>query len=240
MDYRAEKYILPDFPRTKHLPIEPNAQRDDLVASQDELGLLLQTNKAIIEEKIDGSNCGIIVSGDYPIIRNKNHILNKNYTGNRGTPAKAQFSPIWTWFYRNKEKFERLNEIVGYEVGVYGEWMFAKHVIYYDLLPDLFIAYDIYDAKNKYFLSPKVTRSILIEAGFSVVPLLAEDVDLSVDKLLSLRNGKSEFSNETREGIYIKVHDDTKIINRYKMVRADYTTDENWNKKALVKNKVLK
>jgi ATP-dependent RNA circularization protein (DNA/RNA ligase family) len=232
--YEVEHFLLPGFPRTHHLPIEPNAQRDDLVVSDEELTLLLNATNVTIEEKIDASNCGITVLNGNPVIRNRTKILNKAYTGSK-TPAKMQFSPIWTWYYRNANKFKKLADILGFMPSVYGEWMFAKHTVFYNRLPDLFVVFDVYEA-GKGYIASKIARKSLEEAGFSVVPLIAQDIKLTPDILKELRDGDSMFSDEKREGIYIKVSDENYITHRYKMVRPDFKTDDNWNKKAIVKN----
>ena len=239
-NYDYDKRILPEFPKTQHLPIEPNAQRDDLVVSEQELDFLLGCSDVDITEKIDGSNCAFTVIDGYPVIRNRNHILNKAYTGNNKTPAKMQFAPIWTWYYNNIDKFTELKKILGFTPGVYGEWMFARHTVLYDKLPNQFIAFDIYNYHVDEYISPKIARSALIEAGFSVVPLIAQDIKLTRDILKQLRDGDSAFSSEKREGMYIKVSNGEYITHRYKMVRSDFKTDEKWNKKPLVKNKVIK
>lgn len=238
--YDLEKRVLPEFPRTHHLPIEPNAQRDDLVVSEQELNFLLNSKDVTIEEKIDGSNCGMTILYDYPIIRNRSHILNKSYSGNSKTPAKIQFASIWTWWYSNANKFNKLGKILGYLPSVYGEWMFARHTVSYNALPDTFVAFDLYNWKEEKFLASKIARPALEEAGFTVIPLIAQDVVLTREKLLQLRDGQSAFSTEQREGIYIKVSDGKYITNRYKMVRPDYKTDDKWNRKPLVKNIVIK
>lgn len=58
MKYKKED-VLPKFVRTMHLPIEPNAERDDLIASEKELNDLMDNENVFVEEKVDGANCGI-------------------------------------------------------------------------------------------------------------------------------------------------------------------------------------
>lgn len=47
--------------------------------------------------------------------------------------------------------------------------MFAKHSIYYDKLPSLFIAYDIWSVLDNKFLSPVRVNSILSETNINYI-----------------------------------------------------------------------
>ncbi|MBS1722689.1 MAG: RNA ligase family protein [Armatimonadetes bacterium] len=236
--YEKEKLLLPEFPRTMHLPIEPNAHSDDKVASVGELRALLKEPLAV-QEKLCGANCGVALFEGQPIVRNRNHILNKAYP-KRNTPAKEQFSSIWTWLYEHVDNLARLNKLADDTVGVYGEWLFAENVISYDRLPDWFVAYDVYVPHTSKFMPPDQATDLLQEAGFSVVPILATGV-FTPEALLELRDGPSEFSTTSpREGIFIKAAQANWDAMRYKMVAPWFKTDEDWNKKALVKNKLAK
>lgn len=234
--FDIEKAILPDFPRTQHLPLEPNATSDDRVASEREMKDFLAQPHVYIQEKIDGANSGIALYNGHPLVRNRNHILNKAYAP-RKTPAQTQFSAIWTWFYTNQKKLEKLEKKLGFLPSVYGEWLFAQHVIAYDKLPDWFIAYDIYDHERKLFIDPNDAIEALKSVGFATAPNLAVDVR-NTSELLALRDGPSAFADTPREGIYLKSSDGLKVTGRFKMVAPWYKSDDDWNKKALTKNKL--
>jgi len=232
--FEVEKEIFPDFPRTQHLPslgeYIPNATSDDKIAPY-KIWKILAENDIYIEEKIDGANSGIChcpeLNDNQPLIRNRNYILRKGYS-RKNTPAKLQFTSIWSWYYTNIEKFKRLNSIIGFDAPVYGEWMYQQSSIFYDKLPSMFIAYDIWDYHNKRFISTDITRNALIEAGFSVpplfkqgrfpltdlLPLLKQVSSWAADEKLQVHTG-----NHRIEGLYLKV--DTQL--RYKMVRSDFT-----------------
>lgn len=238
MPHHPLKNILPDFPRTRHIPWKPNASSDDLVATTAEISPLITSDKVSICEKIDGSNCGMALHDGEPVIRNHNHILNKGF--HKETPAKMQFSSVFTWFYKNKFLFERLNELADC-VSVYGEWMFAVHGKYYDKLPSLLIAFDLYDYGKHEFLASHIARPILAEAGFVLAPELFYGSIDSFEQLENLCNQPSEFAAEgNREGIYAKVNDDSYVTHRFKMVREDFVQGGLWDKKILKKNKVKK
>ncbi len=172
------------------------------------------------------------------MIRNRNHILNKSYAAN--TPAKKQFSAIWTWFYNNKDKFEDLEKILGFQPCVYGEWLYARHTVAYDSLPSWFVAFDVYDYKSGKYISPKRYRPALTEAGFDTVPEM-EWTKITEESLKAMRDTNTAFSkNERKEGIYLKACDGEFIVDRLKMVRPNFIQGEHWNKKELVKNGVAK
>ncbi len=242
MAYDFEQSIFPDFPRTQHLPAFgsylPNASSDDKVADVNSLKEILPTaySFAYAEEKIDGSNSGIMHCpsmaddiGQPFMLRNRNHILRKGYTAK--TKGKQQFIPFWNWYYANVEKFEKLNKLVGFEACVYGEWLWPENpcTIIYDKAPDKFIAYDIWDAQYGHFMSE--SRARLIESGFAVPPLLLENIT-NLNDLLPFLNQTSPWSapadkqlepcHVKREGVYIKVREKGTISRRYKMVRSDY------------------
>jgi hypothetical protein len=234
--YDLEKHLLPEFPRTMHLPIEPNATSDDKIASEDEMNAFL-TNLIVVEEKIDGANSGIRLHEGMPIIRNRSHILNKTYP-KRKTPAQTQFSAVYTWFYENLAKFQQIEKSLGFVPSVYGEWMYAQHSVEYDLLPDLWIPYDIYNPDTQQFICPNKSREVLTEAGFHVAPLIQKGM-LTPKELITLRDAQSQFSSHNkREGIYLKATDGEKIIGRYKMVAPWFKTNDNWIKLPLVRNKI--
>src|SRR4051812_32462722 len=104
-----ESDILPDFPRTQHLPHKANTGKGDTVASEKESRIIFTSDLVAVEEKIDGANTGMCLYEGNPIIRNRNHILNKAFTQRR-TAAKMQFASIFNWFYANMDKFAILNE----------------------------------------------------------------------------------------------------------------------------------
>lgn len=233
--YEIEKTILPEFPRTMHLPLEPNAQSDDKIASVCDMELFLGS-EINVEEKIDGANMGISIYKGEPLVRNRSHILRKGYSV-RKTPAQQQFSRVWTWLYENTEKINHVTKAVGGQISIYGEWLFAKHTIEYNQLPDWFVAYDIYSSDERKFIDPTLALKLLTNAGFETVKVVYQGT-CNAEMLLKLRDGESAYaSNQPREGIYLKSGDGQWCTGRYKMVAPWFKSNDNWNKQQLVKNK---
>jgi hypothetical protein len=232
-----ESDILPDFPRTRHLPHKANTAKGDTIASEKECAMIFTSELVAVEEKIDGANTGMCLYEGNPIIRNRNHILNKAFTQRR-TAAKMQFASIFNWFYGNMEKFEALNEYLGFDAAVYGEWMFAVHGIKYTKLPEVWIPFDIYDWQAQKFICTTKVREALELAGFWVPPLLHVGKVPSWDFLEDLCNQKSPWSDDKREGIYLKVSDDRWVTERFKMVRHGFTQGSQWSDDKITRNKV--
>jgi atypical dual specificity phosphatase len=226
--------LLPEFPRTLHLPHKPNAQHNDLVAT--EAKIIFEDRLIYVEEKVDGSSAGIALIDGHPVVRNRSHILKKGFL--KDTPAKKQFTSIWGWFYENREKFERMQELLG-GVTVYGEWMWAQHGLYYDRLPAWFIAYDVFVHSSQEFIDSTVARRSLQEAGFYVPPLLHFGKVESYEQLEELTLQSSPFTTQgPREGVYVKISDGRRITHRFKMVRQGFVQGGLWSEVKLKKNKL--
>ena len=231
--------LLPIYPRTKHLCYKPNAQRLDLIANEKECETLFTNDNVFIEEKVDGANCGICFYEDNPVIRNRNNILNKAKSGHLRTPAKIQFAPLWNFCYENRENFNQINDLCGYEVSVYGEWLYALHGIEYDQLPCYFVAFDLYDWEKDIFVNTGQARDLLKKSGFVIPPLLHKGKIPSFEFLEKFMEEKSPFSSlDRREGLYIKICDERKVTDRLKWVRTDFIQGGRWDEKKITKNKL--
>ena len=221
---------MPDFPRTAHLPYHVNQADDDIIADSEELSIL-QSPNLIITEKVDGANAGMMLYEDEPVLRNREHILNKGYL--KDTPAKLQFRPMWNWFYQNIEKFKKLNQIGFYSV--YGEWCWMVHGVEY-MLPDWFIAFDLFDYAAQKFVNAKQAFAILTEAGFVTAPIVHQG-PIDLNNLDTLANSKSLWSNEQKEGIYLKDSDGQWVTKRFKMLRHGYVQGSKLSNTMLIKQK---
>jgi ATP-dependent RNA circularization protein (DNA/RNA ligase family) len=235
----SESEIIPDFPRTRHLPHKANTSKGDSVATEAECKEVFKNELSVVEEKIDGANTGMCLYQGNPIIRNRNHILNKAFIQRR-TAAKMQFASIFNWFYDNMEKFEALNDILGFEAAVYGEWMYAVHGIKYTKLPEVWIPYDIYDWQAQKFVCTQVVRESLEKAGFWTTPLLHKGVIKNWEQLEALCNEQSAWSGDPREGIYLKINNDKWVTDRFKMVRHGFLQGSLWSDDKITRNIVEK
>lgn len=232
MRFDNERVILPDYPRTRHLPWKPNATRDDLIAS--EADIIFTSPHVYVEEKVDGANVGMAKG---PIIRNRNHILHKGYTAR--TAAKLQFSPIWNWYYEHESCFDELERLAG-PVSVFGEWLLALHSVPYDQLSSHLLAFDVYNYEARKFIDPGLGRSMLTAAGFSTVPVLHTGPVRDYAKLEAWTHEPSPLAtNSKREGVYVKVSDGQWVTHRFKMVRQGFIAGEHFSTRGTItKNKI--
>lgn len=233
-DFTEQKRRLPEFPSTPHLPWKC-AGKGVQVTEQE--AAVLWTSHVVVEEKIDGASVGMTIDDDEnPIIRNRDFVLVKGY--GKDTPAKNQFKPIWNWWYSNRDKFKELRCLGQYSV--YGEWMYMAHGIQYDLLPSLFVTYELYDYEQGFFVEPEYARHILWKIGFEVIsPVHIGQLD-NWEQLEEMANGHSVYATGTkREGIYLKIGDGKQITHRFKMVREDFVQGALFSD-TIIKNKLSK
>jgi atypical dual specificity phosphatase len=132
------------FPRTHHLfEVEKGRMaRDDLLMDKKD-GEPFYQNVITVEEKIDGSNLGLSLDPDTLKVRaqNRSHFVTSQ--------SHSQFRTLDAWI----DEHPMLYNVLHPHYILFGEWMAAKHSIFYNRLPGTFIAFDIYDMKNQRYLS---------------------------------------------------------------------------------------
>lgn len=228
---KMEKFYK--FPRTEHLFNLGGATRDDLVLSPSEFKTFFAQapGKVItMEEKIDGANLGFSMDENGKILcQNRSHYVDSKY--------HFQFQSLGSFIFQKRESLERV--LQGGRI-LYGEWMFAKHSIHYTALPDLFIAFDIFDTKEQKFLDRASFREIMSTTNIAFVQPLVENVEAystreSMEKLLT--STKSKFSDSLIEGIYFRWDQNGRLKTRSKLVRSDFISgDEHWSKGKITLN----
>jgi protein-tyrosine phosphatase/predicted kinase len=223
------KNNLLKFPRTPHFIDLGGTTRDDLVISEKNVNEFYKSPEVLIEEKIDGANLGISLIDNEIKIQNRSHYINNK--------SHSQFQLINNWI---SKKYDSLMKILNENRIIYGEWVFAKHSIYYDKLPDLFIVFDIYDRLEERFFSRNRLEKTLADTDLFWVPLIFKGRLKNVN-LYNLIEEYSEFSsNYRREGIYLRLNTPKWLIKRAKIVRSDFIEgDERWDIKDIEKNKLI-
>lgn len=218
------KALLPEYPSTLHLPYKPNS-KGDRIASEQEIAVLFERRlMKSFQEKVDGASCGMAFVDDHPVARSRTKILRKGQE--MENPSSAQFASVWNWMHDKKTAFKTLENRLG-AVSVYGEWMVQQHGMFYDRLPDWFIAYDIYSHEKRQFLDPVLSMGHLDDAGFSFVPVEQYTEVFSYEDLDVLLERPSQYASGGREGVYIKLSCDNWIPHtnhhvRFKIVRQGF------------------
>jgi hypothetical protein len=194
----------------------------------------------VVEEKLDGANAAIsFVRGGELRLQSRGHFLT-------GGPHERQFALLKAWSSRHRDGlWDRLGE----RFVLYGEWLFAKHTIFYDALPHLFLEFDVLDRLTGCFLSTPERRALLADSPVVSVPVLHEGPLPSLEALIALVGDSlyktpgwrarldaaavdegldvSRVRDETdrsdlAEGVYIKAETNGAVVGRFKWVRASF------------------
>ncbi|KAI6656485.1 DNA ligase III [Oopsacas minuta] len=244
------------FPRTKHLfAVGKGVSRDDLLMDKGEENLFYTDPKTpdsrvvSIEEKIDGANLGISIAKDYRLLcQNRSHYVT--------SVTHKQFSPLDSWV---QDHSAELFEILEPERHIlFGEWVYAKHSIHYNQLPSYFIAFDLYDRKERRFYSRRERNKVLNQTTIPCVPLIQEQPLANQKDILNLLKAQqSQYYPGPIEGVYLRIDEDSPFSNpakilklkdsgihfnslRGKVVREEFLTgiEEQWTRQAFTKNVV--
>lgn len=226
------------YPRTPHIEgsrFQPGDEDLECVPFAQLKGKFI-----VIEEKLDGANSGISFDRNGVLrLQSRGHFLD-------GGPRERQFALFKTWGTTHRQA---LWELLGDRYVLYGEWVYAKHTVFYDLLPHYFHEFDILDTITGEFLSTEIRRSMLQNHPVVSVPVLWQGQACSVEQLESLvrpsvyksaawrerlrqeaetRQQNFEMvqrqtdNSDLAEGLYVKVESDGVVTNRYKFVRASF------------------
>jgi len=233
MDFRIIKY-----PRTPHI------EGSRLQAGDEDLSqILFETivgKHLVIEEKIDGANSAVSFDDQGSLLlQSRGHYLSGGYREKHYNLFKQ-----WAGVHR-----DALWNVLGCRYIMYGEWMYAKHTIYYDCLPHYFMEFDLLDRKTDRFLDTPSRHALLADLPVAHVPVLKTGVLKKREELLRLlgpscyisenhiqhlrqtacREGQDEerICRETdasnlMEGLYIKVEENGEVTERMKFVRASF------------------
>jgi hypothetical protein len=232
--------ILKKYPRTRHLETSRFQHGDhdlEAVAFKDVRGQFLVV---VVEEKMDGANAGVSFDADGKLLlQSRGHYLN-------GGPRERHFDMLKQWANAHAED---LYLALGERFIMYGEWMYAKHTCFYDALPAYFMEFDIYDREHDLFLSTARRRKLLADIPVVSVAVLWEGrphrltevtglVGPSLFKTAHWRDSLVEAGaaagvpaaqvlaetdrHDTMEGLYIKIEDDERVVDRLKWVRPSF------------------
>lgn len=223
--------ISPDYPRIPHLDKSISAMTHDDIVTESKITFPLT---AWVQEKVDGANLGVSWTSG-PIVRNRNNILKKGYI-ETDTPAKLQFRPTWNWVHKHGADIRKLSELCYSPITIYGEWMYATHSIYYDRLPDLFLAYDIYVVEDRKFLAPDVFEELMSQTDICYIKSVKHTLN-SMQDVVELSESKSLYRNGLSEGIVIKLAEGRWQTDSFKVVNKFFERRDNFNSE-LIKNKI--
>jgi hypothetical protein len=228
------------YPRTQHIAgsrIQPGDEDLDAVPFSQ-----ITDHNLVVEEKVDGANCGLsfTAAGELPL-QSRGHFLT-------GGPREKHFDLFKQWATTHQVAFfERLCD----RYVMYGEWLYAKHTIFYDALPHYFMEFDVLDVESGQFLSTDRRADLLVGLPIVSVRVLFAGRIKRKNELASLL-GQSQFirpghlerlgervrsldfdadrvlrqtdRSTKMEGLYIKVEEHGIVCGRYKYIRPDFLT----------------
>jgi hypothetical protein len=231
---------LHKYPRTHHLEgsrLQPGDEDSQTVPFAALAGRFL-----VIEEKLDGANAGISFDEAGRLwLQSRGHFLT-------GGPREKHFDLYKRWAHTHADA---LRAVLGRRFVLYGEWLYAKHTVFYDRLPHYFLEFDILDTETGSFLATDERRALLDGTPVASVPVLrggpcrdlAEVTSLigpSLYKSPAWRESlnaaarargldpgqiwKETDPSDLMEGLYVKVEEGGQVVERYKFIRASFLT----------------
>ena len=225
------------YPRTRHIE-GSRLQKGDEDLSQISFNEI-KGKYIVIEEKVDGANSAISFVDGQLLLQSRGHYLTGGY-------RERHYNLFKQWAMIHNEE---LYEILGERYIMYGEWLYAKHSIYYDKLPHYFLEFDIYDKENNVFLSTEERKKIIGDKPIISVPVLATGKFNKMEDILKYLGNSNYISSDNRtnleteaskigidvdrvlretensllmEGLYIKVEENGCVVDRMKYVRYSF------------------
>lgn len=231
-------YLIRKYPRTPHLE-GSRLQPGDEDLSQVPFSAIAGRH-LVVEEKIDGANSGISFDENGNLLlQSRGHYLTGGY-------RERHYNLMKQWATIQKDA---LYAVLDSRFIMYGEWMYAKHTVWYDALPHYFMEFDIYDRERGIYLDTPSRRKLTGGLPIASVPVLAEGSFTEKEKLLILLGDSCYKTKEhwehlrqaakkagldaervlretdpspTMEGLYIKLEENGQVVDRVKFVRASF------------------
>lgn len=230
------------YPRTRHIEGSRLQPGDHDLAAIELASLDQRGTTLVIEEKLDGANAGVSFDDDGELrLQSRGHFL-------VGGGRERHFDLLKTWATRHREALWR---VLGARHVMYGEWLYAKHTVFYDQLPHYFMEFDVYDRERGEFLDTDRRHALLRGTPVVSVPVLhrgeVRDVDALRRMIVASRYKSAQWREALREaatladldververetdlrdeaeGLYLKHEQGGTVIGRYKFVRASFLT----------------
>ena len=249
------------YPRTEHIEGSRIQSGDeDLKCVPFEV---IRGRHLVVEEKLDGANSAISFTMHGKLqLQSRGHYLS-------GGPRERQFDLLKNWAATFAPV---MNGILTDRYIMFGEWMYVKHTVFYDRLPHYFMEFDIYDTRTGVFLSTPRRYELIsrMNCPIASVPVLKDGAFTDLDSVTELirpslhktgnwqqalrdlaieRNlDPDEVMRQTNpsdlaEGLYIKVEEEDRVVERYKFVRADFLntildSESHWMDRPIVPNQL--
>ncbi len=227
------------YPRTPHLAGSEGTSDDKQLGSAD-TSRILDDESLVVEEKLDGTNVGIHMTDGRLVLQCRGHEITAG--------MHPQYDLFKQWATTKRTTFER---ILGQRFLMYGEWLYAKHSIFYRQLPHYFFEFDIFDKQEQVFLDLERRLDLLSGTGIETVPVIHRGA-ICLNELLAListsqfdsqfENPLSSRTDAIMEGVYLRTESAGTVTARAKFVRPEFTEkvkqSSHWQYEKMIPNQL--
>lgn len=228
------------YPRTPHL-FGSKGTDDDKYLGEAESNRFIADESLIVEEKIDGTNVGIHFSDEGRLVLQcRGHLITE------GMHAQYDLFKQWATVKRYV-----LEERLGNRFILFGEWVYARHSVFYRQLTHYFFEFDIYDKEKEAFLDLKQRLDLLEGAGIETVPVVhvGSLKRSNLESLIGPSLFGSQFDNpftkrtdNLMEGLYLRTEAGGVVSDRAKLVRPEFVEkikqSTHWQHQVMVPNEL--
>ena len=233
-----DPFTIHKYPRTPHIEgsrLQPGDEDLSQIPFES-----IKNRHIVIEEKCDGANSAVSFDADGELLlQSRGHYLTGGY-------RERHFNLMKQWANVHRNKFY---DLLGTKYIMYGEWVYAKHTVFYDALPHYFLEFDILDRETGIFLDTPTRHDMLKDLPVVSVPVLGTGCYETKEDMLKLlgqsryvtgnqrqnlwdaaeklgldpeRSCKDTELSGMMEGLYIKVEENGQVVDRMKFVRAAF------------------
>lgn len=226
------------YPRTPHLFGSKGTDDDRHLSARDSQAFIANPS-LIAEEKVDGTNVGIHFNASGRLV-----LQCRGHEITEGMHPQYDLFKKWVAVKRQTLEVSLADRFI-----LFGEWLYAKHSVFYRALPHYFFEFDIYDKEEGCFLSLERRLEILAGTNIPTVPIVHRGA-ASHEELLDLI-GESAFGAEfdnpltgtvdsRMEGLYLRIEAEGRATGRAKLVRPEFVErvkqSEHWQYQPMVPN----
>jgi hypothetical protein len=228
------------YPRTPHL-FGSKGTDDDKHLGEAESKRFIADDSLIVEEKIDGTNVGLHFSNDGEmVLQCRGHHITEGMH-----PQYDLFKP-WAVVKRPVLEERLENRFI-----LFGEWVYARHSVFYRRLTHYFFEFDIYDKQAQAFLDLKQRLRLLDGTGIPTVPVIYTGLlkPSALEGLIGPSLFDSQFDNprtgrtdNLMEGLYLRTEANGVVTGRAKFVRPEFVEkikqSTHWQHQVMVPNEL--
>jgi len=214
---------------------------DDKHLGEEESSRFIADDSLIVEEKIDGTNVGIHFSEDGKVVLQcRGHLITEG--------MHPQYDLFKQWAAVKRYVLE---ERLGTRFILFGEWVYARHSVFYRQLTHYFFEFDVYDKEIEAFLDLERRLELFEGAGVETVPVVhagalhRSDLEglVGPSRFNSLfENPLTKQTDNLMEGLYLRTEANGIVTGRAKFVRPEFVEkikqSTHWQHQPMVPNQL--